>query len=211
MAAGARIRAMFGPLEPLVSNLWRGLFVDIGAWTRLAHGWQPQARRVLELGCGEGYSTARLVRAFPGITIDAIDIGGHIGRLYDGPAEAARFRIAYAEELAAEQPGAFDLIVLTDVLHHVPDDQRVSLLRAIRTLLAPGGVLAFKDWERQWTSPVHWAVHGADRWLTGDKVRYLQRHEARALLAGVFGDGAIRAAASVRPWKNNYAFCIANS
>jgi 2-polyprenyl-6-hydroxyphenyl methylase/3-demethylubiquinone-9 3-methyltransferase len=208
MSVGARVRAAFGPYEPLVSNLWRAMFVDVAHWTNIVVGWHPKPRRILEVGCGEGYSTARLARAFPGIPIEAIDIAGHVGRLYDGPLGAVRFHIAHVEEIAASSPAAFDLIVLSDVLHHVPPHQRRTLLEAIHAVLAPGGTLAFKDWHRAPGQPIHWAVFTSDRYLTGDQVHYLKREEARTMLGGIFGRDNIVAEASVRPWKNNYAFHI---
>lgn len=208
MSVGARVRAAFGPYEPIVSNLWRAMFVDVAHWTGVVASWSPAPRRILEVGCGEGYSTARLVEAYPGIPLDAIDIAENIGRLYDGPVGAANFRIAYVEQIAAEKPGAYDLIVLSDVLHHVPPAQRKSLLEAIRTALAPDGTLAMKDWHRSWAKPIHWAVYGSDRFLTGDRVQYLKREEARKLLGDVFGDDSIIAEMSIRPWANNYAFRI---
>lgn len=208
MSIGSRVRAAFGPYEPVVSDIWRAMFVDVSDWTRVVTSWSPTPRRILEVGCGEGYSTARLVEAYPGIPLDAIDIAGNIGRLYDGPAGAANFRIAYVEDIAIEAPAAYDLVVLSDVLHHVPAAQRRSLLEAIRAVLAPGGSLAFKDWHRAPIKPIHWAVYASDRYLTGDRVAYLRREEARALLADVFGIDNITAEASIRPWNNNYAFHV---
>jgi len=208
MPLGAWVRGLFGPFEPQVANAWRALFVDLDQWTSVIRNWSPAPRRILEVGCGEGYSTARLAETFPGIPIDAIDIAGHIGRLYDGPPGAVTFRIAFVQEVAAERPGGYDLVVLTDVLHHVPQAERAGLLDAIHAVLAPGGVLAFKDWERAPFSPVHYLVHGADRWLTGDRVAYLRPDEARALVAGSFGPGAITAETTIRPWSHNYAFRI---
>ncbi len=208
MSIGARVRAAFGPYEPVVSNIWRAMFVDVADWTRVVAEWSPAPRRILEVGCGEGYSTARLAEAYPGVPLDAIDIAGNIGRLYDGPAGGASFRIAYVEDIAIEAPAAYDLVVLSDVLHHVPAAQRRSLLEAIRTVLAPGGTLAFKDWHRAPAQPVHWAVYASDRYLTGDRVAYLRREEARMLLGDVFGTDNITAETSIRPWTNNYAFRI---
>lgn len=208
MALGARIRAAFGPLEPLVSRAYRALFIDLAAWLRTVAQWAPAPTRILEVGCGEGYSTALLAQTFPGVPIDAIDIGGHIGRLYDGPPGAATFRLAHAETIAAESPGAYQLAILSDVIHHVPADQRASLLQAIRTALAPDGVLIFKDFARTRT-PIFAAAYASDRWLTGDRVAFLTPAEAATLIEAVFGSGCITARTTIRPWRNNYAFRVA--
>ncbi len=208
MALGARVRRMFGRFEPQVAEAWRALFFNLDDWMALVHGWAPDARRILELGCGEGYSTTRLARLFPQAAITAVDIAANIGRLYAGPADRVEFRIAYAEELAAQCAGQFDLIVLADVLHHVPGPARASLLAAAKALLAPGGVLAFKDWERR-ASPIHALAYGADRWLTGDRIAYLTCAEARATLAATFGAKAVCRTVHIAPWAHNYALRVA--
>lgn len=183
------------------------MFLDLADWTATVRKWQPQPRRLLELGCGEGYSTELLVAAFPDATIEAIDIADNIGRLYGGPPERVRFRRISAEELADEAPASFDLVILSDVLHHVPGEARSSLLGAVRRLLSAGGVLAFKDWHRDY-SPIYWAGWGSDTILTGDKVAYLTRTEARELLMQAFGKNSIADEATIAPWSNNYAFKI---
>jgi trans-aconitate methyltransferase len=201
------IRRAFGRHERLVSEAWRAIFVSLDDWTRLLHEWAPGARHILELGCGEGYSTERLVATFPEAWIEAIDVSPNLGRLYAGPAERVRFRQMFAEELAAEAPASFDLIILSDVMHHVPVPARASLLSAAKALLAPGGVLAFKDWHRSAT-PIHAAVHASDRLLTGDRVAYMTRKEARVMLETAFGAGCITGEGWVRPWRANYAMRV---
>jgi 2-polyprenyl-3-methyl-5-hydroxy-6-metoxy-1,4-benzoquinol methylase len=207
MSIGSRVRAMFGKHEPLVANLWRSMFLDLDDWTAKVRSWHPNPRRVLEVGCGEGYSTERLAHAFPDAEIVAIDIMPQVGRLYHGPKGRVEFRMQTAEDLAEREPGAFDLVIMCDVIHHVPEEIRTSVLGSVRTLLAPGGRFAVKDWARSIT-PIHWLCFGSDRWLTGDRVRFLKPNEARSLLAEVFGSEAVRSSGSVKPWRNNYAFLV---
>jgi 2-polyprenyl-3-methyl-5-hydroxy-6-metoxy-1,4-benzoquinol methylase len=207
VALGSRVRKLFGRHERLIADLWRGMFVSLDHWMRTIHAWAPKPTRILELGCGEGYSTIRLAAAYPDAIIDAIDIGAHIGRLYQGAADRVRFRLVSAEALSKECPGAYDLIIVSDVLHHVPASARASFFGAVRTLLAPGGVLAFKDWHRNF-APIHYVVYAADRWLTGDRIAYLTRTEARRLLDGIFGANCISAEQSIAPWSNNYAMKV---
>lgn len=207
MAIGATVRRAFGKHERKVSELWRAIFVDLDAWIAAVRDWVPDAHRILELGCGEGYSTERLAAAYPEARIDAVDIADNIGRLYQGRREQVQFRQIFAEELAAQQPGAYDLIILADVIHHVPKAARQSLLEAVRTLLAPGGTLLFKDWARDRT-PIYYVGYASDRWLTGDRIEYLTPNEADDMLCGVFGASSLVSEKRIRPWQNNYAFMV---
>ena len=54
MSIGSTVRAMFGPLEPLVSDLYRNLFFNADAFVRTVQRWAPAPSRILEVGCGEG-------------------------------------------------------------------------------------------------------------------------------------------------------------
>ena len=204
MPLGPAVRRLFGRHEHRVAALYRAIFVDIDAYARQIGDWVPGARRILEVGCGEGAVTEQLARVYPDADILAIDITPRVGRLYRGRRERVAFAQTTVQQVAAERPGGFDLVILSDVLHHVPATMRRELLAAVRASVAPGGSLIFKDWERT-AAPIHWLCHAADRWLTGDRVRYLRRPEAEAMLADAFGRPAVVAQAFVRPWRNNFA------
>ena len=204
MPLGPAIRRLFGRHEHRVAALYRAIFVDIDAYARQIGEWVPAARRILEVGCGEGAVTERLRDLYPDADILAIDITPRVGRLFRGRHDRVTFKQISVQQVAAEQPGAFDLVILSDVLHHVPAAMRRELLAAVRAAVAPGGALIFKDWERT-AAPIHWLCHAGDRWLTGDRVRYLRRPEAEAMLADAFGRPAVVAQAFVKPWRNNFA------
>jgi len=204
MPLGPAVRRLFGRHEHRVAELYRSIFVDIDAYARQIGDWVPAARRILEVGCGEGAVTERLAPLYPDAEILAIDITPRVGRLFRGRRDRVTFAEVTVQQVAAEQPGAFDLVILSDVLHHVPTTMRGALLAAVRATVAPGGYLIFKDWERT-AAPIHWLCHAGDRWLTGDRVRYLRRREAEAMLADAFGRSAVVAQARVRPWRNNFA------
>ena len=107
----------------------------------------------------------------------------------------------------AREPGAFDLVILADVIHHVPLALRVGILGSARAALAPAGRMVFKDWARHAT-PIHLACALSDRYLTGDEVSYLTEPELRALATDTFGPASVVADAHVRPWKSNYAMLL---
>jgi 2-polyprenyl-3-methyl-5-hydroxy-6-metoxy-1,4-benzoquinol methylase len=207
MKVGPLIRRMFGPYERQISEAYRSIFIDLDGLVEQMRQWQPNAIRILEVGCGEGAVTQRLIKAYPGAKITAIDITPHVGRMYEGPREDVQFIRCGVEELNAHEPKKFDLAILCDVLHHVPLELRQRLLDAIRTALAPRGTLIFKDWQRN-HALIHWLCYASDRWLTGDHVSYMTRDEMRAGLAHSFGEDALVDEANVGPWRNNIATLV---
>ena len=207
MPLGPTIRRMFGPYERQISEVYRSIFIDIDAFVGKIREWQPSARKILEVGCGEGAVTERLRLAYPGAGIKAIDITPRLGRLYRGAHDSVQFSECTVQEIAAREPGQYDLVVLSDVMHHVPVELRQSIFDAVRTTLAPGGTFVFKDWERA-NTPIHWTCYASDRWLTGDRVVYMQREEMRQRLVDSFGKAALVAEARLAPWRNNLAMLV---
>ena len=203
MPIGPVVRRMFGRHEHIIAALYRSVFIDLDDFAERIGAWVPKAQRILEVGCGEGAVTERLAQLYPEADILAIDIMPAVGRLYRGPRDRVTFRETTVQEVAAEQPGAFDLVILSDVVHHVPLPLREAIIAAVRTCVAPGGLFLFKDWKRTAT-PIHWLCHAGDRWLTGDRVSYLTKPQAEAMLMRAFGRRA-EAEAWVRPWRNNFA------
>lgn len=202
MHPGPLIRGLFGPYERSVAETYRRIFVDLDEFAGLMNGWVPQAQRVLEVGCGEGAMTERLVRTYPAASITAIDITPKVGRLFRGRTANVTFSKETVEDVARREPASFDLVVLADVLHHVPVDARESLMNAIKDAMAPSGSLIFKDWVPS-SGLGHWLCDASDRYLTGDDVSYLTLNGIEMLLADIFAPGSIRQIDTIRPWKNN--------
>jgi SAM-dependent methyltransferase len=124
-----------------------------------------------------------------------------------GSRDKVRFIRCNVQKIAATEPGQYDLVVLCDVLHHVPVAFRQELLDAIRATLAPGGAFVLKEWERT-STPIHWLGYASDRWVTGDRIHYMTRDEARERLARGFGETALVAEARFAPWRNNIAALV---
>ena len=207
MAIGPLIRRMFGPYEHWISEVYRSIYIDIEDLAERMRHWAPTANRILEVGCGEGAVTERLRIAYPNAEITGIDIMPRVGRLYRGSRTGIRFIQCSAQDIATVEAGQYDLVVMSDVLHHVPEAFRADLFDAVRAALAPGGAFVFKDWEPSCTL-VHWLAHAADRWLTGDRVSYMTRAELRGRLARVFGEPALVAEARIAPRWNNIATLV---
>jgi 2-polyprenyl-3-methyl-5-hydroxy-6-metoxy-1,4-benzoquinol methylase len=207
MAIGAFVRRLCGPYEHSFSEAYRSIYLDLDAFAECIQIWKPNANRILEIGCGEGAVTERLAKIYPRAEIIGIDIAPRIGRLYRGPTGNVRFLRTTAQHIAAARPAEFDLVILADVLHHVPLDLRNDLLAAARAAIAPNGAFVLKDWERA-ASPIHALSYVSDRWITGDRVLFMTASELREKLTGFFGMNAVVAEARVKPWRNNIAFLV---
>lgn len=207
MKIGPFIRRMFGQYELQISEAYRSIYIDIDAFVQQMRQWKPNAQSILEVGCGEGAVTQRIRVAYPGSKITAIDITPRVGRLYQGSRDRVRFIRCGVQEIGATEAGQYDLVVLCDVLHHVPLQLRQELLDAIRVVLAPGGTFVFKDWQRNHT-PIHWLCYASDRWLTGDRINYMTRNEMRERLTRTCGEAALVGEARIGPWWNNIAILV---
>ena len=105
------------------------------------------ARRVLDVACGHGWSTLALAAALPAATVDAIDAdaasiaAARLNVARAGLAERVRLHQTPAEFFAT--PHTFDLITAFQCVHDMA--QPVQVLRHLRELLAPGGILLVAD------------------------------------------------------------------
>ncbi len=101
--------------------------------------------RVADLGCGQGWSTIALARAFPGARVDGLDADdASIAEARRFAAEAgvdARFLAGDATEL--RRHGPYDLVLILEALHDMA--RPAAVLRAARAALAAGGTLLVVD------------------------------------------------------------------
>lgn len=104
---------------------------------------------VLDLGCGTGNVTARLLERFGGCRIDvvAVDPSAGMRQKYGG-----RFGGLGAVEVregdALSIPGidsGFDYVFSNLALHHLPPEHRGECAAELLRVLAPGGVLIYAD------------------------------------------------------------------
>lgn len=134
----------------------------------------PQNARILEVGCGTGSNLGMLQRFG---RVDAIEP--------DGPARTLASNRSGIAVQGGTVPGdavvpeeTYDLIVLLDVLEHIPDDR--GTLTELRSKLAPGGRLLVTVPAMPWL----WSAH--------DAVHHHKRRYTAAGLEGVFRSAGFR-------------------
>jgi 4-hydroxy-2,2'-bipyrrole-5-carbaldehyde O-methyltransferase len=123
-------------LEPLMAGFAR----------RAARSGAPA--RLLEIGCGSGVYLRYAAEANPGLTGLAIDLQEVVAAQARANLAAwglaGRFVVELRDVLAPppEWAGAFDLVTLYNNIYYFPVEDRVDLLRTLRSFLRPGGRLA---------------------------------------------------------------------
>lgn len=207
MGIGRRVRRMFGKHERAISDAWRSAWVNLDAFTSQVKSRVGSSDRILEIGCGDGAVTERLAAAYPHASLTGIDICPQPGRLFKGDTQRVRFLRTSAAELCANEPRSYGLVVIADVIHHVPKSERMTVLGSSRGLVAPGGTIVFKEWLRK-PNAICLANYLVERIITGDRVHYLRESELHALATEVFGPQSIRTQFSIAPWSCNLALMI---
>ena len=119
----------------------------------------PHQRRVIDVGCGPGILLVDLQKN--GFECLGIDFNPVLVRAANEQFHVPA-RVARLEELTT-LGSRFDLALLSHVLEHVEDP--VGLLKNIREILNPGGVLVIETPNRNWYSPSHSLEKGTLWWF----------------------------------------------
>lgn len=109
---------------------------------------QLAGKRVVDVGCGGGILAESM--AARGALVTGIDLAEKalgVARLHLLEAGGkVDYRYVAAEQLAAEQPAAYDVVTCLEMLEHVPDP--ASTVSACATLVKPGGHVFFSTISR---------------------------------------------------------------
>lgn len=129
--------------------------------TALLERWRPRQGplRILEVGCGTGSNIAMLQQFG---TVDAIEPDDY-ARAFASERTGVQVKGGYLPNVALED-GYYDLIVLLDVLEHIPED--VPALSALGSKLAPGGRILITVPAMPWLWSAHDVVHHHQRRYT---------------------------------------------
>jgi ubiquinone/menaquinone biosynthesis C-methylase UbiE len=155
----------FDELEPIVrTHFWFVSRNALLAWA-LRH-YFPDARSLLEVGCGSGQVALALQRANPALRLTGTEAFVEGLRLAASRVPDAELVLADARELPFD--GEFDVAGAFDVLEHIADDDR-ALEQMVRAVRPGGGVIL--------TVPQHDFL-----WSTMDELAGHSRRYSRALL-----------------------------
>jgi len=102
--------------------------------------------RVLDIGCGVGWSSVCMAQAHPGLTVDGVDLDpGSISAARGvAAAEGVSDRVTFELRDAATLAGAgYDLATMFEMVHDLA--RPVEALRAAREALGPDGVVLVAD------------------------------------------------------------------
>ena len=131
-------RAMF--INELGTD-WLPAIADVHAFLQSPGAW------VADLGCGSGWSSIAIARAYPQARVDGIDsdtasiAAARENAATEGLADRVRFVDTDAGDPTLE--GAYDLVTIFEALHDM--GRPVEALANARRMLAPGGCVVVAD------------------------------------------------------------------
>ncbi len=136
--------------------------------TRAAVACTPVIRRVLDIGCGAGNNTLKLLQYVSPFDCDLVDLSRPMlerAQARVSAVNAGVVRTIQGDFRILELPEAeYDIIIAAAVLHHLRDDNDwESAFRKIFRLTAPGGSAWITDLVFHETAPVQammWASYG---------------------------------------------------
>lgn len=131
------------------THWWYRARRDILADYLARYGALPANARILEIGCGTGHNLPMLAQFGD---VDAIEIDP-AAREIASDRLGKRVGSAPLPALPGVPRAAYDLVAVLDVVEHIEDD--VAALRAMGTLLRPGGKILIAVPAHQWM----WSAH----------------------------------------------------
>jgi len=117
-------------------NFWFVSRNELIRWLIERHA--PKAQRVLEIGCGTGFTLNAVRAALPNALIAGSELHSK-GLVTARRRHGGTMELFQMDARKSRLTDALDAVGAFDVLEHIPEDQNV--LREIERMLKPGGVL----------------------------------------------------------------------
>lgn len=137
--------------------------------------WFPEARSLLEIGCGTGFVLSGIEREFPDLALSGSEI--HIAGLRHAASRLNRAELFQMDAREIPFADEFDVIGCFDVLEHITEDSDV-LLQIFKAIRPGGGILI--------TVPQHPFLWGPDDEYAEHVRRYTSTDLIRKLASARF-------------------------
>ncbi|HEU0043451.1 class I SAM-dependent methyltransferase [Sphingomonas sp.] len=100
-------------------------------------------RRILDLGCGPGFTTLPWKDAYPDAEVHGVDVGAPQVRYAHRRAESLGYEVHFSQQDAASldfEDGYFDVVCSLLVTHEMPAPHIRGMFAECHRVLAPGGI-----------------------------------------------------------------------
>jgi 2-polyprenyl-3-methyl-5-hydroxy-6-metoxy-1,4-benzoquinol methylase len=146
-AYGAEMRGAISSLNrPMFLNLLGSLWFPAIADVDLRLRSQPPAR-VADVGCGTGWSSIGIAKAYPLAVVDGLDLDSasieEARRNAEASGVAGRVTFAVRDAADPSLAGSYDLVTAFETIHDMSNP--VGALKAIRALRKSGGAVVIAD------------------------------------------------------------------
>jgi ubiquinone/menaquinone biosynthesis C-methylase UbiE len=130
-----------------------------------------ESTRLLDIGCGTGYSLVWLRERFKLREIYGVDLSSHAAAFWrtrnlDSVALASADRLPFGEN-------EFDLVTCFDVIYQLDDEGASAAVSEMHRVLKPGGLLLMREPAYQWMRGGHDVAVGTRRRYTLTELRRL--------------------------------------
>lgn len=134
---------------------------------------EKKNQRLLDLGCGTGYSLVWLRERFKFAEAAGVDLSQHAAAFWharglDTVALATADKLPFGEN-------EFDLVTCFDVIYQLNDERASAAVSEMHRVLKPGGLLFIREPAYQWMRGAHDVAVGTHRRYTLTDLRRLLR------------------------------------
>lgn len=147
MTPGRLVRRLAGRHERRLCAWYRSVFVDVARCAaQIAEALPPRAR-VIDIGGGDGQVLNHLLRLRGDLTVTMIDRRPAIGLFLD-PEVRHRVKLMPSTSLAeyrTQGHPAAEVLLVSDVVHHVRRSDREAFLRDCRSVMTRDALLLIKE------------------------------------------------------------------
>jgi SAM-dependent methyltransferase len=154
-----------------------------------------KSRRLLDIGCGTGYSLVWLRERFELSEVYGVDLSSRAAAFWRRR-ELDTVALASADKLPFGE-NEFDLVTCFDVIYQLDDERASAAVSEMHRVLRPGGLLFMREPAYQWMRGGHDVAVGTHRRYTLTGLRRLLRAHGLVVKRITYANTLLFAAAAV--------------